>query len=116
MNTTNDTSEARLAQDRIRNSTRVALDPKGGPDIAAIGTQGAIAYALLDVANAIRGTSKDEQTKSLLNISDALVEAIREGADQKVVQRISEQFEIERKGFNVDQHRGLTLLDSMKGP
>lgn len=107
-----ETREAQLAKDRVRNATRAAVNH--GPEIAAIGTQGALVYALLDVAQAIREQGPDAKTQALLHIADALVDAVVEGADEDRVKSIAQAFEIERKGFNVDQLNGLGFLKGMQ--
>lgn len=108
-----DTLEAQLAKDRIRNASAVVI--RGGdPEKARIGTEGAIAYALLDIANAIRDRDPDDKTKRLLYIADSLAEAVLEGADKKVVDSIAGEFLVERQEFSIDQKNGAFVANFLR--
>lgn len=103
-----ETSERRLAKDRIRNGSRAAV--AHNPELAQVGIQGSIAYALLDVASAIREHSADRnQMRRLLAISDSMVEAILDGKDPEQIKRIAQSWTIEREGIDIDQSYGLDL-------
>jgi hypothetical protein len=97
-----ETSEARIAKDRVRNATR-ALRTES-PDLAQIGTQGALVYALLDVANAIRH-AHDEDQERLLRLTDLMADAIADG-DMERAERLAASYKIERDGPNYDQLHG----------
>lgn len=98
------TREAEIAKQRVSNATRIVT--KHDPAIAAIGTEGAIAYALLDVANAIRSQGPDSATKQMLAIADLLVDAIAE-RDVEKTERLAQDFQMLREGLDYDQHLGL---------
>lgn len=101
-----DTAEARIAKQRVSNATLLNTHPNG-PEKAAVGTSGAIAYALLDVANAIREQGPDERTQRILRLNDLLIDAIFEKSDQSVIEKIAAEITLEREGLSVDQHNGL---------
>jgi hypothetical protein len=107
-----DSHEKRMTKERVANATRVALNDHR-PEVAQVGNVGAIAYALLEVANAIRSHSSDPRAMRLLSITDSLVDAILEGHDPEQIKKIAEAFRIERKGYDIDQHNGLQFLDGM---
>jgi hypothetical protein len=93
-----------LVHDRVANSTKVLLNPEGGASKASVGTQGAIAYALLDVANAIRELANrpDPHTRHLLDIAESLVDCLKDG-DDRAAKFLAEQFKLEKDGLNFDQ-------------
>ncbi len=112
-----DTMEAQLAKDRVRHASRLEIDQARGDKQqvdAAIGMQGAIVYALLDLANAVRCPSADTKTERLLSITDSLVEAITDGANSDVIKRIADTFYIERQGYDVDQKSGNDIIPEMR--
>jgi hypothetical protein len=97
-----ETSEARLAKDRIRNSSRAAFTR--GPAVANIGMQGAVAYALLDIASAIRDAGADDPgVNRLLAVADSIVDLIADGAPADRIARAAVAYRLERDGFDVDQ-------------
>jgi len=101
-----ETSERHLAKERVRNASRAAV-AKPGID-SQVGTQGAIALALLDVASAIREHSADRnQMRRLLAISDSIVEAVLEDKDPEQIKRLAVSWTIEREGIDIDQGYGL---------
>lgn len=107
-------SLAHLARRRVANATSVAVRPantanekrRGGPEVASIGTQGAIAYALLDVAEAIRETIPDSRLNKAVAVGDSLAEAIIEG-NLELAREIAGRYQLERDGVEVDQVHGL---------
>lgn len=108
-----ETSEARLAKQRVRNSTG-ALRTQS-PATAEVGMSGAVVYALLDVANAIRSTiGDDEKTRRLLHITDSIAEAISEGADADKLKALADSYLVERGDFGIDQSFGVPPLDGMR--
>lgn len=107
-----ETNESRLAKDRIRNASAGLRSDLPG-DKLQVGTQGAIALALLDVANAIRERD-DERSRRLLNISDMLVDAITDGASEETIKGICQAYTVESRGFNVDQHAGMQWREFMR--
>ena len=112
-----DTMEAQLAKDRVRHASRLEIDQAHGDKQqvdATIGMQGAIVYALLDLANAVRSPSVDNKTERLLSITDSLVEAITDGAENDVIKRIADTFYIERQGYDVDQKTGNDIIPEMR--
>ncbi len=116
MNVEPDTMEAQLAKDRVRHSSRLEIDQAHGDKqqiAAAIGMQGAVVYAMLDVANALRSLRPDAQQDRLLSIMDSLVEAITEGADAAKVKELSDLYYIERQGFEIDQKNA--MIPEMRG-
>lgn len=108
-----DTFEAHIAKERVRNSSRSVT--KHSHATTQVGINGAMVYALLDVANAIRSHSINPAAERLLRISDSLVDAIVDGASPETIKGIAEAFQIERKGFDIDQRSGIQFLDAMKG-
>ena len=97
-----ETPEARIAKQRVMNATRVAVNH--GPEIARVGTEGALTYALLDIANAVR-SGQDEKTKNLLRIADLLTDAITD-RDAERIERLANDFKMMREGLDFDQHLG----------
>src|SRR5690349_157343 len=100
-----DTNEAMIAKRRVTNATRTAVNHS--PELAQVGIQGAIAYALLDVANAIRDQGPDAKTQGLLRIADALVDAIRDGESEEQIKKIADAFYLESQGVSYDQKTAL---------
>lgn len=106
-----ETMEAMLAKERVRNSSRAAV--AHGPEIASIGMQGALVYALLDISNSIRSAGPSAEVKRMLSISDAIVDAIADGASAEILQKLAVAFKIEREGFSVDQLSGLQQIGKL---
>jgi len=98
-----ETQEARIAKDRVMNATGALREHS--PAVAQVGVSGAIAYAVLDLANALREQT-DPKTAALLRIADGLVDAIADGASEETIKKLAEAYKLESEGISYDQTVG----------